>query len=48
MSMSKRFSQINNFNSNFGFFYDISMLKTMPDEDIRKKFQRSSNNFNRW
>jgi len=26
MSMSKRFNQINNLNSNFGFLYDISKL----------------------
>ncbi|KAF0748928.1 zinc finger MYM-type protein 1-like [Aphis craccivora] len=40
MSMSKRFNQINNFNSNFGFLYDISKLKTMPDDlQIRKHCQ---------
>lgn len=34
--MSKRFNQINNLNSNFGFFYDVNKLKTMHDEEIRK------------
>lgn len=39
MSMSKRFNQINNFNSNFGFLYDVSKLKTMSDKEIRKHCQ---------
>lgn len=39
VSISKRFNQINNFNTNFGFLYNISKLKTMPNENIRKHCQ---------
>lgn len=39
ISMSKRFNQINNFNSTFGFLYDMSKLKTMADTEILKHCQ---------
>lgn len=37
--MSKLFDQINNFNRNVEFFYDVSKLKSKPDKEIRKHCQ---------
>lgn len=39
VSMSKRFNRNSNFIKHFGLLYDVSKLKTMPDEDVRKNCQ---------